>query len=147
MPATIDLVGPGLGRDLDAGVRLALVVEHHQVVLVLRLRIGVPQLHREIGRVPAAEADGGVPAGERTDERQLHRVLGPGGQRDQEDENGEAKERRPSSSWFPPGQSARDLARRAREWLSASVLEAIGLPGRSDGRRRAALSAVGLDFS
>jgi hypothetical protein len=45
------LIGRHFSGDLNRHVRLALVVEHHQLVFVLRLGIRVAQLDREIGRI------------------------------------------------------------------------------------------------
>ena len=72
------LVGRHLGGDLHRHVRLALVVEHDQLVFVFRLRIGIAQLHRQIGRVAAAEAVDRNAAGQRADEADLDLVLGVG---------------------------------------------------------------------
>jgi len=72
------LVGRHLGRLLHGDVRLALVVEHHQLVFVFRLRIGIAQPHREIGRVAAADAVDRDAPGQRADEADLHLVLGVG---------------------------------------------------------------------
>ena len=67
-----------LGRHLHGDVRLAFVVEHDELVFVFRLRVGVAQPDRELGRVAAAEAVGRGAAGERPDERNLDLVLGLG---------------------------------------------------------------------
>jgi len=75
------LVGRHLGGDLDRHVRLALVVEHHQLVFVFRLRIRVAQLHGEVGRVASADAVDRDAARQRTDETDFHLVLGVCGSR------------------------------------------------------------------
>ena len=70
------LVGRHLGCDLDRDVRLALVVKHDQLVLVLCLGVGISQLDGKIGRVAAAQTVDRHAAGERSDETDLDLVLG-----------------------------------------------------------------------
>ena len=43
------LVSGHLGRNLHRDVRLALVIEHHELVFVFRVRIGIAQTHGEVG--------------------------------------------------------------------------------------------------
>ncbi len=61
------VVGGRLGRGLHGDVGLAFVVEAHQLVAVLGLRVGVPQPHRKVRRVAPADAIGGYAAGQRAD--------------------------------------------------------------------------------
>jgi hypothetical protein len=83
-------VGAGLRRHLHRDIGLALVVEHDQLIFVLRLGVGVAQLHRELGRIAGTDAVGGHAAGERTDEGHLGLVLGRGRQRRQGQGNSQA---------------------------------------------------------
>jgi len=92
-------IGAGLGGHLHAGVGLALVVEHEKLVLVLRLGVRVAQLDRQVGGIAAAEADGGVAAGERADERNADGLLGARG----EGKRGDQRCGR-ESHFAPPGQ-------------------------------------------
>jgi hypothetical protein len=69
-------VGRHLGRDLNRDVRLALIVKHDQLVLVLCLGVGISQFDRKIGRVAATQAVDRYPAGQRSNEADLHLVLG-----------------------------------------------------------------------
>src|SRR5690606_41946975 len=55
-------VGARLGRHLHGDVRLALVVEHHHLVLVLGALVLIAYLDREDGGVAPAQAVGGYPA-------------------------------------------------------------------------------------
>jgi hypothetical protein len=75
------LIGRHFSGDLNRHVRLALVVEHHQLVFVLRLGIRVAQLDREIGRIVSADAVDRDAAGQRADETDFHLVLGVRGSR------------------------------------------------------------------
>ena len=89
------VVGGHLGRGLHGDVRLAFVVEHDELVVVFGLCIGVAQLHRQIGRVAAADAVDRDTAGQRPDEADLDRVLGGG-------RSGETPGRAPSGPpWLP----------------------------------------------
>ena len=83
-------IGARLGRRLHPGVRLALVVEHHHLVLVLGAFVLVAQLDGEVGGVAPAQAVGGDAAGERTDEHHLDQVLGIGGRCERERADGDA---------------------------------------------------------
>ena len=67
------------GGDLNRHVGLAFVVEHNELVLVFRLRVGVAQAHREIGRVAAADAVDRDAARERPDKADLDLVFRLGG--------------------------------------------------------------------
>ena len=69
------LVGRHLRRDLHRDIRLALVVEHDNLVFIFRLGIGIAQPHREIGRIAAAETVDRDAARQRSDEANLDLVL------------------------------------------------------------------------
>jgi hypothetical protein len=83
-------VGACLGRRLHPGVRLALVVEHHHLVLILGALVLIAQLDRKVGRVAPAQAVGGDPARERTDEHDLDLILRIGACRKRERADGDA---------------------------------------------------------
>ena len=86
-------VGRHLGGDLHRHVRLALVVEHHVLVLVFRLAVGIAQPHREVGRVAAAEPVDRDAAGQRADEADLDLVLRLGGRSRQREQRARQQRR------------------------------------------------------
>ncbi len=146
-------VGARLGRHLHGDVRLALVVEHDQLVFVLGFRVGVAQLDRELGRVAAADAVGRGAAGERTDEGDLDLVLGRGGQRDERQAGSQSEGDEsfsPDHATFPSGGSRRERSRvpgslRPGSCKSGICRLAPWLLSAANGARPA-LSRTGLDF-
>ena len=83
-------IGAGFGRRLHAGVRLALVVEHHHLVLVFGALVLIAELDREVGGVASAQTVGGNPAGERPDEHDLDLILRIGRRSERERPDGDA---------------------------------------------------------
>ena len=81
------LVCRHLGRNLHRHIRLALVVEHHELVFVFRFWIGVAEPDREVRGIAAADTVYRDAAGERTDEADFDFVLGFGvGRADRKDD-------------------------------------------------------------
>src|SRR5712692_2632476 len=69
------VVGSRLGRRAHGGIRLALVVEAHQLEAVFRLGVLVAQAHRKIGGIAPADAVRRHAARQRPDVDDLHRLL------------------------------------------------------------------------
>ena len=99
------VIGRELGRDLDANVRFALVVEGNHLVLILGLGVLVAQPDREIGRIPPAEADRRGPAGERRDEADLDHVLSERARAGEHQRQAERGKRRDSKTAVHGGSS------------------------------------------
>ena len=64
-----------LGRRLHGHIGLALIIEYHKFVLILRFRVSVAESHGKIGRIAASQSVDGDAAGERPDEADLDLVL------------------------------------------------------------------------
>ncbi|MCY1493854.1 hypothetical protein D9M68_276990 [compost metagenome] len=70
------LVRRDLGRDLNADVRPAFVVLHHQFIRVLGLRVHIAQAHGQVGGIASAQPDRRYATGQRTDKGNLDDILG-----------------------------------------------------------------------
>src|SRR5262245_52321707 len=70
------LVFGDLGRDLHRDIGFAFVVEHDELVLIFRIRIGIAQAHGQVGRITPAETVHGYTACQWTNEADLDLVLG-----------------------------------------------------------------------